>query len=373
MIAQPVEPLRVAVAIGDGGGPRYELSLNRSVYAAPSRATVLVSQADKGEIREFDSSGKWVRTYGKAGSGPGEFQAIHGLRENGDTITVVDSKLRRVTQLTRAGQSFTHQATKFPPRARMLGSTSTGALVYLEELNSYSLAQGNRATSAVIQDLSTSRELATRRIVAGSSVWGVATNGLSVVGLKHLEPVSRDGLVAISPSGQRVVIVNRNAPDGPGIATQSVEVMTAAGKPFARFEVRRTAIAVDRVLVDEELARLAKNVMRLKPGAFPSEAAVIENARDQLGIPKYHPIISGVVVDSDSTMWIAESRPMMRAADEGSVRVASVVWNRVDLSGRVLRRVRVPEGIELIAARGDVIWGTTENDDGIPLVVRLDR
>lgn len=49
-------------------------------------------------VRLFDAGGRLVRTLGREGEGPGEFRRVTGLFQAGDTLTVFDSNLQRLTR-----------------------------------------------------------------------------------------------------------------------------------------------------------------------------------------------------------------------------------------------------------------------------------
>ncbi len=62
------------------------------------RGAIAVVEASANEIRFFDAEGQHVRTVGRRGRGPGEFQVISGLfRTTGDSLTAHDQVERRVT------------------------------------------------------------------------------------------------------------------------------------------------------------------------------------------------------------------------------------------------------------------------------------
>lgn len=80
-----------------GGEGREPLFMVTSAARAPS-GDVVVANAGAGELRWFDASGRLVRSAGRKGGGPGEFQHIAwvGLLP-GDSVAAWDPVLRRLS------------------------------------------------------------------------------------------------------------------------------------------------------------------------------------------------------------------------------------------------------------------------------------
>jgi hypothetical protein len=55
-------------------------------------------------VHVFDSAGRYLRSIGRRGTGPGEFVSTRGVIRTGDTLHVFDQRLLRRTLLTTAGQ-----------------------------------------------------------------------------------------------------------------------------------------------------------------------------------------------------------------------------------------------------------------------------
>lgn len=112
--------LRLGVLEGDAA---YTFSSIRAVRGL-SDGGVLVAEAQARELRVFDESGRYVRTIGGRGEGPGEFanlSGIVGLAE--DTVWVWDSRIQRLTAFLLTGE--------------LLGATTGGGDAYgrISQLN----------------------------------------------------------------------------------------------------------------------------------------------------------------------------------------------------------------------------------------------
>ena len=65
--------------------------------------TIVVGDAGSNSICFFDSTGQLVRSVGRRGKGPGEFQSMQSLRRQGESIDVYDRRLGRMTVFDRSG------------------------------------------------------------------------------------------------------------------------------------------------------------------------------------------------------------------------------------------------------------------------------
>jgi len=92
------------LSIGTTDGP-LDYQFSRIVGATRfDDGSIAVADAGTNSVRFFDASGKWIRTVGGTGSGPGEFRALQSLGRSGDSIDVLDRRLGRITVFDRTGR-----------------------------------------------------------------------------------------------------------------------------------------------------------------------------------------------------------------------------------------------------------------------------
>src|SRR5690606_28349256 len=85
------------------GAEEYEFH-NVNHATRLSDGTLVVANGGSLELRFYDSTGRHIRSAGRRGSGPGEFEAITYLRSlAGDTLLVHDARNRRVTLFAADG------------------------------------------------------------------------------------------------------------------------------------------------------------------------------------------------------------------------------------------------------------------------------
>jgi hypothetical protein len=128
------EELRIT---GDAG---VEFSRLSRVVPAPGGG-VLAIEMMPWSLHMFDARGRFVRTVGRVGAGPGEYESLSGAGFLKDTLWISDSRLRRVTlfasdgkviktvpqspQAVPPGRGMTASAVTLLSGDRALGSVST--------------------------------------------------------------------------------------------------------------------------------------------------------------------------------------------------------------------------------------------------------
>ena len=85
-----------------GGGPDPHGEFTPDVKAVHLRGGQIVV-AEGHELRWFDRRGRWLRSVGRQGSGPGEFRQINLLAQFGDSVLIYDLALRRASVFDSAG------------------------------------------------------------------------------------------------------------------------------------------------------------------------------------------------------------------------------------------------------------------------------
>ena len=74
----------------------------RSVVADAAGA-IYVADVQANEIRVFGADGAHLRTIGRSGDGPGEFNALYALAWIGDTLAAFDPRNGRISFLSPEG------------------------------------------------------------------------------------------------------------------------------------------------------------------------------------------------------------------------------------------------------------------------------
>ena len=81
---------------GEGGDENFIFSFI-SYLAVDNAENIYVADTSEKHVNVFDSNGRFLRTIGRAGQGPGEFGRISSIRINAhDELVVIDSNQRKM-------------------------------------------------------------------------------------------------------------------------------------------------------------------------------------------------------------------------------------------------------------------------------------
>lgn len=81
----------------------YELSRAESAIRLTNGEIVVANRGSR-QLRWYDSRGRYVRSFGRRGQGPGEFRSLYVFEGPGDTILVYDDVNRRTSRITSDGR-----------------------------------------------------------------------------------------------------------------------------------------------------------------------------------------------------------------------------------------------------------------------------
>ncbi len=305
---------------------------------------VVVLNGATSELRFFDGAGKHVRSVGRKGSGPGEFQSPYRLFWSGpDTLMVQDFGTSRLTMLGSDGTFF-----GVVPLQRVSGALLVGRLPSGEFL-----AQ-----------------------TSGSIMPGQGTSGRQRSPV-HLVRLSREGAVldtlgAFAGSENVTEISERSASVGPAmfglntvfaLADSLVYVadgaeyrvrVYAGGRRLVRIiEKAHAPVPVTRAMWDAESAR--QTAASSDPRSREFWGRLHANDRMPATLPSYR----NIALDGDGWLWV---RPYA-VTEQGSL-----LWDVFDASGRLRCAVRLSAALAARDVGHDRFLGVVRDEDGVEQV-----
>lgn len=349
-----------------------ELRLNEE-YQGPSAAFTLVSRlAVDGsgsvyvvdgriqEIRVFDNAGKYLRTIGRSGRGPGEFRGVSSAGFLGDTLWTLDSGLRRLTLFDRDGEVLATRSVQVP-------SFNAGSM----RLNAFPEALINRrvalATASPADFMQAASPNQGKVPLLRMTPEGEITDTLTWLEPQHERfyiPNSAGGalfgrqkfvrgpLTLFSPSlTTPVIVVDRRDAQSADRSSYSVVGLNLEGDTAWTTRIAYEPRRSDRAIVDSVLRSAMRSAMR--SGLSPDQA---EKA---LYLPEFQPPVTGGFVGADGLIWLRreDDRP-------------NVDYQILDKNGNYIAQLAVPSNVTLRAARNNNVWGVELDEDGVPTVVR---
>jgi hypothetical protein len=337
-------------------------------------------------LRVYDASGKYVRTLGRRGQGPGEFMLINGVAALPDGRLIVrDPQNNRINVYAANGAVLDQWNFPRSPNVDLspgLFADSAGT-VYLRLILPAPAGQvGGVKPIALVRFGSDGRVIDTVRVpalpvppnkitAAKVEPGGTSRNDFTV-------PFMPDSRWALSPRGHLITgTTGRYAFEilaprvGTAGAASSSRAWWKAGDPI--ISVRRNVQPV--ALASEERTEWIATMEAL--------ARTVDPRWRWTGpeVPRSKPAYRDLKIAADGRIWVLVSTPSERIPrvewDTTSSPMAKVHWRepaRYDVfepDGSYLGVVAIPPRTTFQAARGDVVWATVAGPDGEPTVQRF--
>jgi hypothetical protein len=306
---------------------------------------IIVGDADALDVRVFDPSGAFLRSFGGSGRGPGELTSIAGVAHWGDTIVVYDASRATVMFFDVDGRSIgqrrVHAASRHIRDLHRFADDTWVARGFLRPGDALPPVEGAGRRIARIVTLA----------VDGGEV---ATVGRFPDAYTNSEVVQRRGdltfvedrPVAFTP---RVTFVAGGAELFVGTAeSYEILVLNQSGK-LVRM-IRRT-VPIRKATRGEREAVADRAAQRASSSEAAREARewILAHARDE--VPPY----SRIMLDATGLLWVAEY-PILYDAPTW--------WAVYDPHGGLLGDVRMPHLLDVLQIGRDFVLGVRRDAYG---------
>ncbi len=353
--------------IGSVNDPATALTFFRDVAVAPDgRMYTLHRQGS--EIRMYDAAGTFVRTIGRAGSGPGEFRSPVNLGIRGDTLWVLDSSTYRFTFFDLDGELIDSRGFLVNVRdgttPRPYAILPDHGILGVGMAWSEGIADGEITEVPFVRFDSAGGIIDTIAVmpVAGT-VWRLAEANRDGVQSYMDQPFSETPLVVLAEHASEVIVVERPAAGAPDVASFRVTKLAYGGDTMFTRAFRYRPRAIDPAMPDSLSRVFAGFLKQIPPGMqapVPTFERGAELAREALHLPPHHPPVRQVVPGMDGTIWLARE-------DHGG---EPLTWWVLDADGEPIGEVQLPRGIEVMAADRSHVWGMERDELDVPYLVR---
>lgn len=345
------------VRIGRLDGPEEEMFGGALTIAPDRRGGVYVFDGQAPALRHYDAQGRYTRTLGRAGSGPGEYRdAALGLAvlEDG-RVFMRDPRNARINIYDPSGQPQAH----------------------------WPVASGLFTSRALVMDTAGHAWL---KILTGP----VERNKPWPIGLLHLDTAGAivDTVVAPRIDGEPAEAGGGYLPDKEwDISPRGDIVVGLSGLTEGRygFEVRRRDGSVLRIEKAHEQVAM-----------HPEERAELEAINDWQRrnqgqfmtseippVPGTKPAYRSFMFDDEGRIWVWLYMPAVKT-EPGEPRTMRGIeepmptrsWREprvfdvFESDGTYLGHVEVPERTSIYAIRGDELWAVERDEMNVPYVVR---
>ena len=378
------------LTIGDGAtGPQYEFDGVTDILEARDGSVWVLDVPSRGapQLRQFSAAGKFIRSVGRQGQGPGEYRGPTGLGQLPDGRVVLrDIRGNRVLVYSASGEPV---ATWTLPgryawqvRGRDALVVDTAGTIYLPfsmpsppgprtDPNERELAALLRMRSdgtiidtipdPELTDVSLPQLMITRVIPGGMSsyVFGV--------------PYSPRPYWGWSPLGYVVTgLTNRYAID---------LRVPRPGAPLNRWRAGDPVVSIRR---DTPPVPVSGEEARDQQAYLEAQARGYEGTRTGSlpAVPRAKPHLQSLSFGADGRIWAGVSMPSERydppaAESSGDPSRPVLRWREprafdvFEPSGEYISRVAVSYDTDLETMRGDTAWGVSRDADGVETVRRF--
>lgn len=333
-------------------GPEYEFTTIRSLTMGPGGA-VYVRQGNDQEIRVFDALGRYTRTIGRKGAGPGEFSGLANLGFVGDTLYATDVSLRRVTLFTTSGTLIAtipvEPATPVPGQNRTFAVATPAVLLNDGSALGMASIAPEAAAAPILHLTRSARVLDTVALMSTRNIVLPLRSGDIVV--TSIQPFSDAPLAVLAGGEGRAYVVHRDAAGSAAGREFHVWAIGATGDTLWKRSYPYRPVSLPPRVVDSAVTATAA---RLAP------RFTADQVRAALFAPAFEPPITASFVAADGALWL-------RRED----RQPQIEWTVIAPNGDLAAIVTVPRNVRLHAASGEIVWGAELDDVDVPLVVRF--
>lgn len=334
----------------DEGAPEEMFGQVRSLAVAPDGAIYVMDPEPA--LRKFDRDGAYVATFGRLGSGPGEYrQPDGGLTVLSDGRVVVrDPANGRFQLFTAAGEhAGTWPATTGFNTSRRLARDTAGnvyTLVLLGanvDVREWKLGLRRFEPSGTPHDTLPVPEWDFERMqITGQREGNSSINDVPFSPRAHWD---------WSPLGYFV-----------GGVSDRYRIDLLRPGDVLRLERETPAVPVDPEEAADRKAEATENMVQSFPGWTWNGP----------GVPAEKPAFRGLFTGAEGRIWVLRSQPGRKDA-EGEW-TEPVLFDVFEPDGRYLGEARGPEGMRTWPEplfRGDTAWAAVESADGVMQVKRL--
>ena len=361
---------RPAVEIGSEGGDTTQL-LNRTWYGTRlSDGRIVLGQSS--DLRMYSATGKFIRTIGRRGRGPGEFRGSPGRLERwaGDTIAVANEQF--ILVFSPSGDyvrsiRVPRDSMKFDPRHRAgeLLPLPDGSVLFHLNVRQTDGPQ-NRPTGVY------TRERGIVRYVPGRARLDTLGFYAALRTYWHDDGGGRGrgGPLPFAPFGTHAWAADRLYA-GDMIRYEihgfTLPRRTARGPssdPIRLSTIIRYLKPLRPITAEDRRAWLKDIRGRTAPADRPER----ERHLAALKWPTTHQAFVSLVADDGGNLWVGETRAGVTRRSGTWGQDLPAVYTVFDRDGRLLGEVPAPPDVEVLEVGSDYLLGVWTNEDDVEFV-----
>jgi hypothetical protein len=352
---------------GADGSDEYLLTSIAGAFKTRHGHFVVADRASM-NVRIYDSSGSFLRSFGRTGSGPGEFQSIaNAFPYRGDSIAVWDGVAHRLLVFDSTG-TFSRaisvvtavgppqgsgEGLSFGSTGHVAGAFTDGSLIVIPDMHIVDQpgALVHRTTAPFHISPDGEYLADAGRFPAGATY--VFNFGALGKGQPPQLPVPYGRSFSAMVDGDRLYVA----------AAESFEISVWTPGPGIERLIRKQTTPATVGEAEREAYRMEQR-RRLRDGEFGRDAPItpegLEQALREIEFPATLPPFDAILVDSEGYLWVRSYRmPGDTDADR---------WSVFDQNGALLGEVETPSQLQVRQIGGDFVLGIVHDDFGVPSV-----
>jgi hypothetical protein len=341
---------REILRLGGVDGPAALAGVFDGEFARDGR--ILVAQTNAG-LAEFGPNGRYLRTVGRKGPGPGEFTFMSRLGWKADTLWAVDmNRLNLFDSDLRFVRTVTPQLEAPPPGMRV----NPGPLMADGSVIFVAVGGNDGPDPPVILASEEGRRI---RVLARGTDRPRQTTVNAPTGLAIWtpDPWPSHTLWLHDTDGRSIILVDRRDEENPDEPVYRIMRIALNGDTVTNAAIRYTPRPIGRDLSDAFFRQRAE-WMASRPGDL-TVASAERLLRGAMTIPRHAPPVTKVVPASDGTTWVRRE----------DLRDATVEWQVLDREFDEVARLTLPADLEVFRVTADRILGRVTDDLDVPWVV----
>lgn len=372
--------LQESLRLGTVDGPEPLRFYRIGPIVVDDTGTLYVANNGSGEVRVFSESGRFVRSIGRQGEGPGEFRHISLMFLDGETLVMLDGPTLRITRMSTDGDVVdTWRASADSQVVYPVGRTSDGWLLQVDRYGGwpYQIGVAHRDTARILY--SPSLEDA-RPSSARSEEDDARSAAETIVRYPKKRQFGIDAPGTMTANSPLWEAEPAHAIDGRGRVYVSrgvdyrIDVYAATDGLTRRVERAHEPRRVNADMIDRyfDQARLFYDTASERHGEWEISRAAVEG-RASLPRVRTLPATGRLLVSRGGAIWVerpdlVEDPVLLEWTREEQ---PPSYWDVFEASGRFLGTVRLPHTFDPRAVTDREVIGVLRDELDVEHVVRF--
>lgn len=342
--------------IGSDSAAEYSFTMIRQ-GVVDKTGNIYVLLPREAKVRVFSASGRFLRTLGRKGQGPGEMMWPLAMGWRADTLWVRDVELYRVNLISSTtGNPLRTILDRMPmgkgryvsgPPAALL---SDGSLLGVGDFPSTLVSNRQITSVPMMRFFEGGQEGHEIRILTLDNLYGDHPPTPTQPGVHFQQRLSDAPLWHVAHDGSAIALVDRLVSRDRAKGRYTVTIVGPAGVTLRQREIEYAPKALSRSLresvIQQTLNQFGRSNMRLRP--------------EVVFTPAYLPPVTELFLATDGRVWL--KREFSTAP--------TTTWDVLNRELQPMGTVTLPTDFKMLAVDGDRIWGTRIGEVDVPFIVR---